>query len=56
MTATDHRALMNLWSEVITTREWDRFAELVQPDAVLEYPQSGERFRGIDNIRATFAE
>ena len=56
MTATDHRALMNLWSEVITSREWDRFAELVQPDAVLEYPQSGERFRGIANIRATFAE
>ena len=41
---------------MITSREWDRFAELVQPDAVLEYPQSGERFRGIANLRATFAE
>ena len=56
MTAVDHRQLLDRWGEVITNREWDALAELVQPDAVLEYPQSGERFRGIANIRATFEE
>ena len=39
---------------MITSHEWDRLGDVVDADAIFEYPQSGERFRGIENIRATF--
>lgn len=29
----------------------DRAHEMYHPDAVLEFPQSGERFEGVDNLR-----
>ncbi len=45
---------MGGFAEVITARDWDRLRDFVAEDAVFEYPQSGERFRGIANIRATF--
>jgi hypothetical protein len=56
MTATDHDRLLGAWGEMINANDWDRLGELVQPDAILEYPQSGERFRGIANIRRTFED
>jgi hypothetical protein len=54
VTEPDHEQIMRGWAEVVRTQEWDRMAEFVNEDALLEYPQSGERFRGIANIRATF--
>jgi hypothetical protein len=41
--------------EVISQHQWDRLSEVFHDDAVLEYPQSGEIFRGVANIRAQFA-
>lgn len=34
--------------------EWDGLDEVFAADATLEYPQSGELFRGLANIRAQF--
>ena len=54
MTDPEHERVMGGLGSVITSQEWDRLGDVVDPDAVFEYPQSGERFRGIENIRATF--
>lgn len=54
MTQGEHERLMARMAEVISTHAWDRFDEVFHDDAVLEYPQSGERFRGLANIRAQF--
>ncbi|HET9417088.1 MAG TPA: nuclear transport factor 2 family protein [Candidatus Limnocylindria bacterium] len=55
MTDSEHRRVMNGFSEIISTHAWERIGDYVHPDAVWEYPQSGERFRGLENIRAQFA-
>ena len=39
---------------VIASGEWSRLPEIFHDDAVLEYPQSREVFRGVPNIRAQF--
>jgi hypothetical protein len=54
MTDIDHRQLFQRFQEVIDQQLWDRLPELFQADAVIEYPQSGERFRGLANIRGQF--
>ncbi|MCA1570082.1 MAG: nuclear transport factor 2 family protein [Chloroflexi bacterium] len=45
---------MKTMSEIITSKDWDRFPEVFHEDAVMEYPQSREMFRGLTNIRAQF--
>ena len=46
------------WAEgfqaLLLAGEYDRLPEYVHPDCVYDYPQSGERFIGIDNVRAVF--
>lgn len=54
MTAVDHQQLMDRFADVVGAQQWDRLGEVFNEDAVVEYPQSGERFRGIANIRAQF--
>ncbi|HEX4934227.1 MAG TPA: nuclear transport factor 2 family protein [Gemmatimonadaceae bacterium] len=54
MSEGDGDQLMARLSEVMSTFEWDRLDEVFHPDAVVEYPQSGEVFRGLENIRAQF--
>lgn len=55
MTANvDHQQLLRLLGDAVNRRNFDRFDEIFHADAVLEYPQSGERFRGIANIRGQF--
>jgi ketosteroid isomerase-like protein len=54
MTDTDHQLLLRTFGEAVTQRDFAMFDELFTDDAVLEYPQSGERFRGLANIRAQF--
>ena len=54
MTAAPHESVMHTLAEVLRTLDWPRLGEVFHADAVLEYPQSGERFRGIANIRAQF--
>lgn len=45
---------MDGFAQVIRDQDWDRLGEYVAQDAVWEYPQSGERFRGLVNIRGQF--
>lgn len=45
---------MHTLSEIVSRHEWDRLPEAFHEDALLEYPQSGEVFRGVANIRAQF--
>ena len=54
MTDGEHEWVMNGLAGVISTHDWSRLADYWHADAILEYPQSGERFRGIANIRAQF--
>jgi hypothetical protein len=51
---TDAERAMRTLAEILKAADWPRLGEVLHPDAVLEYPQSGERFRGLDNIRAQF--
>ncbi len=48
------REFAEAWLAAMKTSAYDRLPELLHPDCVHEYPQSGERFVGIDNIRAVF--
>lgn len=54
MTDVDHRQLLSEFARVVNDHDWPRLADYLHPDAVVEYPQSGERFRGVANIRAQF--
>lgn len=54
MTEPDHERIMRGWGDVVRSLEWHRIGDFVTEDALFEYPQSGERFRGLANIRATF--
>ena len=54
MTDVDHQRVMGGFAEVMHTHEWDRLGDYLTDDIVWEYPQSGERFRGIPKIRAQF--
>lgn len=50
----DHRALIDGLVDAIQRADWDALEGFHTADAVMEYPQSGELFRGIANVRATF--
>jgi ketosteroid isomerase-like protein len=54
MTDSAHERLMRTLAEVVSGHQWDRLSEVFHEDAVLEYPQSGEVFRGVRNIRGQF--
>jgi ketosteroid isomerase-like protein len=54
MTEPEHVQIMRGFSQVISTHDWDRLGEFVNDDAVFEYPQSGERFEGLSNVRGQF--
>jgi hypothetical protein len=46
--------LMARLADILTSHEWARLDEVFHTDAVVEYPQSGEVFRGLANIRGQF--
>lgn len=52
----DHRALIDTLTDMMSRGHWPAVSVVFAPDAVLEYPQSGELFRGIDNIRGEFED
>jgi ketosteroid isomerase-like protein len=54
MTAVNHREVLERFAEAMDHHDWAKLDESVHPDVVCEYPQSGERFRGIENFRAQF--
>lgn len=49
----DHRALAEAFSGAINSLNRSRFGELVTEDFVNDWPQSGERVRGVNNFWAT---
>lgn len=51
MSDVDHHALMEKFESVFSSQDWARLGEIIAEDAVWEYPQSGEVFRGLANIR-----
>jgi ketosteroid isomerase-like protein len=54
VTDVGHRKLMEGFAALFRTNDWARLGEFVTEDALWEYPQSGERFRGLASIRAQF--
>ena len=54
MTSVDHKTILDGLSEIITRQDWANLGRVVHPEAVWQYPQSGEIFRGLTNIRAQF--
>lgn len=54
MTESDHERVMGHLEAALSQHDLDRFRDALHDDAVLEYPQSRERFRGLANIRAQF--
>lgn len=54
MSAAEADRVLGRLSEILSTQTWDRLGEVVHEDAVFEFPQSGERFRGLANIRGQF--
>lgn len=54
MNDVDHKQLFGGFGDVMDKQEWHRLGDYVHEDAIMEYPQSRERFRGLANIRAQF--
>ena len=54
MSEVDHRALVEGFAGILREQAWDRLGDYVDDNAVWEYPQSGERFLGLANVRAQF--
>jgi ketosteroid isomerase-like protein len=54
VTEPDHRQILGGFSDMVRTHDWDRMGEYITEDALWEYPQSGEHFRGLPNIRGQF--
>lgn len=54
MSQVDHRQFITALTEVLARQAWDRLADFVADDAIFEFPQSGERFAGLANIRGQF--
>lgn len=52
MTDDAPERVMQDLADVLRTQDWPRLADCFHADAVLEFPQSRERFRGLANIRA----
>ena len=52
MAAVDHRKLLERFADVMDRQDWAKLADFLHPDVVVEYPQSGERFAGVENFRA----
>ncbi len=54
MGVSEQERVMRALAETLSEHNWDRLNDVFHEDAVLEFPQSGELFRGVMNIRAQF--
>ena len=52
MARPENRELINRFYDALNSRRFDQISELVDPDVVQEWPQSGERIKGLKNFRA----
>jgi hypothetical protein len=43
--------ILERWIEILNRTEFDKIQEVLHPNYVQEIPQSGERVRGIENMR-----
>jgi SnoaL-like domain len=50
MTAADHRKVLEGFADAMDHHNWAQLGDFLHPDVVVEYPQSGERFVGIENF------
>jgi ketosteroid isomerase-like protein len=50
-----NRRIISRFLEVLETSDFDSLGDVCTRDVVQEIPQSGERVRGLDNLRAVFA-
>lgn len=48
----DIRALVDRWAEALLNQDFESMAEVLHPDFVEVYPQSGELIRGLDAWQA----
>jgi ketosteroid isomerase-like protein len=48
----DNRERIDIFFSALNAGRFDDIAELMDPDVVQEWPQSGERIRGVKNFRA----
>lgn len=55
MSPVNHRALVDPMTDALNRNDWDALRSSFTQDVVIEFPQSGERFRGIDNVIGQFA-
>lgn len=56
MNEAEHRALMAHLADILVRQEYDLLDEVYAADVVAEFPQSGERFRGIESLRGQFKD
>jgi hypothetical protein len=54
VTGDEHSGILHGVTRAIREHDWDALGDYFHTDAVLEFPQSGERFTGLENIRAQF--
>ena len=54
MSEQQNRDTLERFLEAFSRQDLDAIAELMHDDVVEEYPQSGERIRGKDNVRALY--
>lgn len=52
MAAPSNREVIERFYPALNARRFDEITELLSPDIVQEWPQSGERISGIKNVRA----
>jgi SnoaL-like domain len=52
----DPRAVINQVVDLSNHRAWDRLGEVYHPDYIEDYPQSGERIRGLAHKRAVLEQ
>jgi ketosteroid isomerase-like protein len=56
MADSDNRAIVERFVETLGSGDPDAYESALDEDAVIVYPQSGERFRGRRNLRALLDE
>lgn len=52
MPTPNNREAIDRFFNALSARRFDEIAELMNPDVVQEWPQSGERMKGLKNVRA----
>ena len=54
MTERSARELGEMYTRALNERDWDTVASVLHTDYYVDFPQSGERIRGFENLRAMF--